>query len=219
VNGILGERDVVVAGLADPGGGAARIAVDGSDHLFVAMPRGLANSPGMDAGMLLRFRRDGSVPPDNAAVSPVYSTGASDPAALAWSPSEDSLWLVDSVSDRIARYRLHLDAARAIPADHLETLNPGVSMLPITSITFNPFDVQRPTNPVIVAGHPSDVLNVSDDGVGTLHVTPLPSMLMGGEPIAAVNNLDEIDVVVRVSDVNAPIASRIVRLRRQFPLY
>jgi hypothetical protein len=42
---------------------------------------------------------------------------------------------------------------------------------------------------------------------------------MGGEPIAAVNNLDEIDVVVRVSDVNAPIASRIVRLRRQFPLY
>jgi glucose/arabinose dehydrogenase len=56
----------------------------------------LAQDPASLAGKLLRYRADGTVPPDNPTPgSPVYASGIRNSQGLAWSPQSGALFVAD----------------------------------------------------------------------------------------------------------------------------
>ena len=57
---------------------------------------GSAEEPGSLAGKILRYRTDGSVPPDNpTAGSPVWALGLRNPQGMAWDPESGQLFATD----------------------------------------------------------------------------------------------------------------------------
>lgn len=88
----LGEGAVVVSALPFQGDDIPRFAVDGAGRIYVAMPG--ASRAGADpyAGRLLRFARDGSVPPDHRAASPVIATSPPVPLDVDWDGVD--LWVL-----------------------------------------------------------------------------------------------------------------------------
>jgi hypothetical protein len=227
VNGILGERAVVLSGLPLSDSGHARIALDGSEHLFVALPQADRN-PQTDrdrdsayAGMVLRFRSDGSLPADNRAASPIFARGVSEPAVLACEPWRHSLWLADAVSERMApleRIRQNNDDRVEWPTrpDVLDVAAiDGNSISSVVDVSFDSSDASALFRAFIVAGEPAELLLTTEDSDGTFRTIPFPSGLFAGEPIAAVHNGGELDVAVRIADVNSRFTSRIVRLQRR----
>ncbi len=106
------DRTVVIDGLpsvrADPGaeqaihthiGGALGFGPDGMLYVTVGdvtQPE-LAQDPASLAGKLLRYRADGSVPPDNPTPgSPLYASGIRNSQGLAWNPQNGALFVTDN---------------------------------------------------------------------------------------------------------------------------
>jgi len=90
----FGEPATIVAGLAVGPHGDARIAIDGREHLYVALP-GSGNGAELSdlSATVLRLNTDGSLPRDNPASSPVLARGYEQPVALAWDETSRTLWL------------------------------------------------------------------------------------------------------------------------------
>jgi hypothetical protein len=220
VNGILGERAVVLSGLPLSHNGHARIALDRSEHLFVALPQTDRDRDSAYAGMLLRLRSDGSLPADNRAVSPIFARGVSDPAVLAWEPWRNSLWLADARSQGLTPLeRIRQDAERVDWPAHPDVLDVaalnGNTISPVVDVSFDRSDASALFRAFIIAGEPAALLVTTEDADGTFRTFPFPSALLEGEPIAAVHNRGELDVAVRIADVNSRFTSRIVRLERR----
>jgi hypothetical protein len=93
---VLGEGATIVSGLALPSGAAAPLAVDRSGLLYVAMPAAQAGGVNedftSDAGLVLRFTRDGLIPATNPRLSPVIAQGYSKPSGLVIDDS-DRVWV------------------------------------------------------------------------------------------------------------------------------
>lgn len=92
---VMAEAAVVVAGLPLPASGDAPLAIDDAGRLYIAVPAaarsGVTASP--YDGMVLRFERDGRLPDDNRAPSPIFAEGVEQPAALVWADGDNVLWL------------------------------------------------------------------------------------------------------------------------------
>jgi hypothetical protein len=99
LDGALGEPATLVTDVPAFGESHPVFTVDGNGVLYVAMP----GEPGADlyAGRILRFARDGSVPDDNRARSPVIAEGYVVPLAL--SSDGRTLWIVGKSTGGAAR--------------------------------------------------------------------------------------------------------------------
>ncbi len=80
---------------------AASIRFGPDGKLYVALDdggnAGLAGDMGSFNGKILRLNPDGSTPSDQAAATPVYSSGHRSPRGLAWQPGTDALWVADNL--------------------------------------------------------------------------------------------------------------------------
>jgi hypothetical protein len=104
----LGERTVIVAGIALPAAGDAVFAIDAS-QIYVAVP-GSADRYHPHWGMVLRFNSDGSSPEDSISESAVLAAGYTLPSAIATEPSSNRVW-VSGVDPEESRQSLN--AAKA----------------------------------------------------------------------------------------------------------
>ena len=79
---------------------AASIRFGPDGKLYVALDDGgnprLAGDMASFNGKILRMNPDGSTPGDQAAATPVYSSGYRSPRGLAWRPGARTLWVADS---------------------------------------------------------------------------------------------------------------------------
>jgi glucose/sorbosone dehydrogenase len=215
LDGTLGERAVVISGLAVPRDGTAPLALDGSGHLYVALPQ--MNSRGIDsyAGMVLRFRTDGSLPADSRAASPLFARGAAEPAALDWEQSSNSLWLVDAPSPGVStlqRVRLDREGLEWPRDPEIVRLaaHDGIDVPRAAAVAF---ESSGPFHGFIVAGQPAKLYVMEEDADGEFWTAPLSGEWLEGEPTDAVHNGGELDVAVRIAGGNSGFATRILRLR------
>lgn len=78
---------------------AASVRFGPDGKLYLALDDGgspaLAGDLGSFSGKVLRMNADGSTPDDQAAATPVYSSGHQSPRGLAWQPGTDTLWVAD----------------------------------------------------------------------------------------------------------------------------
>jgi hypothetical protein len=88
----LGEGATIVSGLSFHGDQAPRFAVDGSERIYVAMPRVADGGIDPYAGHVLRFAADGSVPEDQRGASPIVADGVAVPLDLDW--DGHAVWIV-----------------------------------------------------------------------------------------------------------------------------
>ncbi len=101
VGGYGGDPTVVVDGLPvglAHSGGALRLGPDGMLYLTKgeAQWSERAQDPGSVLGKVLRYRPDGTIPPDNPSRgSPVWASGLRDPEGLAWHPTTGDLFVID----------------------------------------------------------------------------------------------------------------------------
>jgi hypothetical protein len=93
IQGVFGEPRTVIPGIPLPVAGDAPISLDGSGHLFVAIPAGAGNWRDPYAAAILRFNTDGTVPVGSRAMSPIFARGYTGPVALAGDSSGRELWL------------------------------------------------------------------------------------------------------------------------------
>jgi hypothetical protein len=202
VDGRLGERAVVISGLPGARDGNAAITLDASGHLFAALPRTESDRVDSYAGMVLRFRTNGTVPPDNRAASPLFAHGVSQPDALEWESSTNSLWLADAGPQPITQLRrVRLDSeSTAWPRD--------AEVVELASMSTDVSDPQA----LIVAGKPHELFAITDASAISW-TTALRDILLQGEPTAAVDNRGELDVAVQNADANSIVTTRILRLR------
>jgi hypothetical protein len=210
VDGRLGERAVVISGLPGPRDGNSEITLDASGHLFVALPRTDSDRVDSYAGMVLRFRTDGSLPSDNRAVSPLFAEGVSQPAALEWESATNSLWLADARAQLAAPLRrVRLDRESAGWPRESEIVDVA-DLSRVAAVSFAPRNLHHG---FIVAGQPAELLVITEDANGVLRTTALPGALLDGEPTSVVADRGELDVAVRIADANSKFTTRIVRLR------
>jgi len=214
VDGRLGERAVVISALPGASDGDAAITLDASGHLFVALPRTENDRVNSYAGMVLRFRTDGSLPSDNRALSPLFSEGVSQPAAFEWEPSRNSLWLADARPQLVSRLRrVPLSRAAADWPRASETVDvaapAGTDLSHVAAVSFGSSDV---LHGFIVAGEPGGLISITEDADGLVRTTALVDSSLEGEPTAVALDRGELNVAVRVS-VNSAFTTRIVRLR------
>ena len=216
VNGRLGERAVVISGLPISGEGDARIALDGLGHLFVALPDADGGRADSYAGMVLRFLTDGSLPTNNRAASPVFARGVSQPAALEWESSSNSLWLVDGGSQAAASLRrVWLDRESVnwpMESEVVDVSAHDGSPAPLDGSTLRSAPTTDLSHGFVIAGQPAELIAITEDPSGALRTTVLPRGLLEGEPTAVVQDEGALDVAVRAG-VNSEIRTRIVRLR------
>src|SRR5262245_63378005 len=99
VAGTLGESATIVSGLSFREDAIAPMAVDREGYLYVALPAP-ADTAGLNSdaiaeqtGRVLRFTRDGLVPPTNRGASPVIAEGYATPRGLAVDAQQGRLWL------------------------------------------------------------------------------------------------------------------------------
>jgi hypothetical protein len=93
LNNQLGEAAIVIPGLPLGQSNRAPVAVDDAGHLFVALPGSGDSAIDRRAGVVLRFKTDGTVPQANRNGSPIVAYGFASPVALAWDATTQRLWL------------------------------------------------------------------------------------------------------------------------------
>jgi hypothetical protein len=183
VDGLLGERAVLVRGLELSGAGPAALHVGSDESLYVAMAGGEALAAG--SGLILRFDERGGALGNVAMHSPVWAVGVGSPAGLAfwgnrmwvgsndamtmsplsWLPTQDpKVWpaspqsarLDDTSGGTIVSVR---DVASALPAN---------SQCPLLVITEDPASLQLATMtaPDLVALTPIDLGTFRPTSVG-----------------------------------------------------
>ncbi|MGH9161451.1 MAG: PQQ-dependent sugar dehydrogenase [Vicinamibacteraceae bacterium] len=103
VNGVLGERLILLDEIPATAGDAAAVVRFGPDSkLYVALGlagREASGSPSSYNGSLLRLNDDGSTPDDNPWSSPVFSIGHHTPRGFDWDPGTGHLWEVESIGN------------------------------------------------------------------------------------------------------------------------
>ena len=87
-----GERAEIVPEIALPPSGDALFAIDGSGHIYVAVP-GTTSASQPYWGTVLRFTPDGLAAEDPRTSSPVIGTGYTFPHAIALEPRSERVWL------------------------------------------------------------------------------------------------------------------------------
>lgn len=221
VANLLAEGSAIISGLPLPANGDAPFTVDGTGHVYLAMPAAaggaIAASP--YDGMVLRFESDGSVPRDSRGGSPVFAHGYARPTSLVWSGAQNELWLAGRGADwdgPLARLPL---AGNAAEWPRL----PGTAVLdsdsPIVSLS-----AARTARASSAAGGVSgSVILVDEDGTlmrvdtQTQRVaafTTVSTTEIGGDSTFAA--LDGNDIYLVVSPITSQVApaSWIVRLRQ-----
>ncbi|MGH9347961.1 MAG: PQQ-dependent sugar dehydrogenase [Vicinamibacterales bacterium] len=93
----LGQRAIIVTGLPVPRDAVAPLGVDGDGFVYVAMPAlelpRRRRSDAARGGFVLRFTRDGGVPPTNPQSSPIIAAGFARPSALAIDRAGRRVWV------------------------------------------------------------------------------------------------------------------------------
>jgi hypothetical protein len=86
LQGVLGERAVIIPALAFPSGAEGIFTTDSAGRIYVAMPSAGDARSTRDAynGFILRFNPDGTVPSQNSNASPILARGLDQPSAFAW---------------------------------------------------------------------------------------------------------------------------------------
>jgi hypothetical protein len=86
LQGVLGERAVIIPALAFPSGAEGIFTTDSAGRIYVAMPSaGDARSTrAAYNGFILRFNPDGTVPSQNSNASPILARGFNQPSAFVW---------------------------------------------------------------------------------------------------------------------------------------
>ena len=94
VAGTLAEGAAIVTSLPLAHTGDAPFALDARGRIYISMPGMDASDGGLPyAGMVLRFERDGTVPRESRAASPIVARGFHRPTSLVWNDTTDALWL------------------------------------------------------------------------------------------------------------------------------
>ena len=103
--GTLGEGAQIVTNLPFHADSRAPLAIDNAGLLYVATPtqpqRG--GSGALETGAILRFTRDGAVPPGNWRGSSVVAYGYEQPTSLAVDPTLGTLWLAGNDASRLGQ--------------------------------------------------------------------------------------------------------------------
>src|SRR5262245_1481513 len=112
VAGTLGESAQIVTNLAFQPEARAPLAVDGTGLLYVALPSGsqraaVTRDGGTTTGVILRFTREGTVPPDSWRGSPVLAYGYPRPTGLGIDTVNKRLWLAGIDSGNLARVAVY----------------------------------------------------------------------------------------------------------------
>lgn len=224
LGGVFGERAVLISGLPSSPEGTARIALDGYDHLFVALPQiGLEAGATRDsdspyAGMVLRFQTDGRIPADNRAASAMFAWGVAEPGLLEWEPLRNSLWIADAHSDR-ALERIELGREHAewpLSADAVKVQDADVNAS--THVVALSFDASNATAPLLafVAGDDRTTVRVlRGNSVAEFSPAAASWPSVDAQPIGAAFSKDELNVAVAATRVDGQVVSRIVRLKRR----
>jgi hypothetical protein len=86
LQGVLGERAVIIPALAFPSGAEGIFTTDSAGRIYVAMPSAGDARSTRDAysGFILRFNPDGTVPSQNTNASPILARGFDQPSAFVW---------------------------------------------------------------------------------------------------------------------------------------
>ncbi len=86
LQGVLGERAVIIPALAFPSGAEGIFTTDSFGRIYVAIPSAGGAHSTRDAysGFILRFNPDGTVPSQNSSASPILARGFDQPSALVW---------------------------------------------------------------------------------------------------------------------------------------
>jgi hypothetical protein len=140
VQNVLGERAVVISGLAVRGAVAPSFTIDHAGRIYVAMPGDASDRTDPYAGRILRFNADGTVPADHASRSPVLVEGYGVPAGLKWDGRE--LWAGGrSASSRPSLAKVAVDASESRSWQQLTTF--GTVDLDALANGLTAFDVAR----------------------------------------------------------------------------
>ena len=104
----LAERAIILDGIpASPTRAAAAVRFGADGALYVALDDGgnarLAGDLGSFNGKVLRLNADGTTPVDQAAASPVFSSGHSSPRGFDWHPVTGTLWIADGGPEESGR--------------------------------------------------------------------------------------------------------------------
>lgn len=86
LQGVLGERAVIIPALAFPSGAEGVFTTDSAGRIYVAMPSAEDARSTRDAynGFILRFNPNGTVPSQNSNASPILARGFDQPSAFVW---------------------------------------------------------------------------------------------------------------------------------------
>jgi len=86
LQGVLGERAVIVTALPLPTGAEGIFTTDSAGRIYVAIPSAGGNRSARNAynGFILRFNPDGTVPSQNSNASPILARGFDQPSAFVW---------------------------------------------------------------------------------------------------------------------------------------
>ena len=86
LQGVLGERAVIVPGLSLPSGAQGIFTTDSAGRIYVAIPSAGDARSARDVynGFILRLNPDGTVPSQNGSASPILARGFDQPSAFIW---------------------------------------------------------------------------------------------------------------------------------------
>jgi hypothetical protein len=208
IGNVLGEGAAIVAALPMPTVGDAVMTIGADGRLYIALPeerQGAGRSS--YGGMVLRFERNGAVPVDSPARSPIFATGLAQPAAIAWTNTPETIWLAGADADptlQVARLSL---AAGAVWPRTPSPVGTNASVIPSTpaAIAHVAF-VDAQGNVVIVEAAEGGVHNIA-----RLETAPL------GMAVAAAfgtgQTSDDLFVAIADSTLAVP-SSRIFLLQR-----
>ena len=92
--GTLAEGAAIITSLPLAHTGDAPFALDARGRIYISMPGMDSGNGGLPyAGTVLRFERDGTVPRESRAASPIIAHGFHRPTSLVWNDTTDALWL------------------------------------------------------------------------------------------------------------------------------
>jgi glucose/arabinose dehydrogenase len=107
INQVFAERVVMLDGVAASPSPAAALRFGPDARLYVAFDDGgvaaRAGDFGSYNGKVLRLNADGSVPSDQAGLTPVWATNLAAPRALDWTLGDGTLWAVEGGGARAGR--------------------------------------------------------------------------------------------------------------------
>jgi hypothetical protein len=210
----LGEGAVIVSGLPLPLAGDAPFAIDSAGRIYVAMPAmpgeiGISRTP--YGGMLLRFERDGTVPHDNRAGSPVFARGYAQPISLQWSAAGSELWMSGEDAGSLGSLaRLPLDgAASDWPRIPTATRTASVLASPFGALNLSAPSLGADGGAThLFAGGAGSLIRVDVALDGSATTTQASAV---GQPMSVAVSGSQIYVALRADAQSS--ASEIVRLR------